>query len=30
VTEVPITMEGFRKEDVRANIRIEKTGFKLK
>jgi hypothetical protein len=28
--EVPIMMEGFRKEDVRANIRIEKTAFKFK
>ena len=30
VAEVPITMEGFRKEDVRANIRIDKTAFKFK
>ena len=30
VVEIPIIMEGFRKEDVRANIRIEKTGFKFR
>ena len=30
VAEVPITMEGFRKDEVRANIRIDKTAFKFK
>ena len=30
VAEVLITMEAFRKDEVRANIRIEKTAFKLK
>jgi hypothetical protein len=30
VMEVPIMMEGFKKEDVRANIRIEVTGVKFK
>lgn len=30
VMEVPIRMEGFKKDDVRANIRIELTGVKFK
>ncbi|HEY1403941.1 MAG TPA: hypothetical protein VGB05_07445 [Pyrinomonadaceae bacterium] len=30
VMEVPIMMEGFKKDDVRANIRIEVTGVKFK
>ncbi|HEY0101190.1 MAG TPA: hypothetical protein VGB76_19860 [Pyrinomonadaceae bacterium] len=30
VIEVPIRMEGFKKEDVRANIRVELTGVKFK
>ena|SRR5947209_8226808 len=30
VLEVPIRMEGFKKTDVRANIRIEVTGVKVK
>jgi hypothetical protein len=30
VLEVPIRMEGFKKDDVRANIRIELTGVKFK
>ncbi|MGH9901497.1 MAG: hypothetical protein ACRD68_06740 [Pyrinomonadaceae bacterium] len=30
VLEVPIMMAGFRKEDVRANIRVEVTGVKFK
>ncbi|HEX8424546.1 MAG TPA: hypothetical protein VF634_14155 [Pyrinomonadaceae bacterium] len=30
VMEVPIRMEGFQKDDVRANIRIELTGVKFK
>jgi hypothetical protein len=30
VMEVAIMMEGFRKEDVRANIRIDVTGVKFK
>ncbi len=30
VLEVPIRMEGLRKDDVRANIKIEVTGFKVK
>lgn len=30
VMEVPIVMEGFRKEDVRANIKIELTGIRFK
>jgi hypothetical protein len=30
VSEVPIMMEGFKKDDVRANIRIEVTGVKVK
>lgn len=28
--EIPIMMEGFRKDEVRANIRIEKTAFRFK
>lgn len=30
VLEVPIMIEGFKPTDVRANIRIDKTAFKLK
>jgi hypothetical protein len=30
VLEVPIRMEGFRKDDGRANIRVEVTGVKFK
>jgi hypothetical protein len=30
VLEVPIRMEGFKKDDVRANIRVELTGVKFK
>ena len=30
VMEVPIRMEGFKKDDVRANIRVELTGVKFK
>lgn len=30
VLEVPIRMEGFRKDDVRANIRVELTGVTFK
>ena len=30
VVVVPILMEGFKKEDVRANIRVEVTGVKFK
>ncbi|HKP72384.1 MAG TPA: hypothetical protein VJT82_05570 [Pyrinomonadaceae bacterium] len=30
VMVVPIMMEGFKKEDVRANIRVEVTGVRLK
>jgi hypothetical protein len=30
VIMVPILMEGFKKEDVRANIRVEVTGVKFK
>ncbi|MCA1565547.1 MAG: hypothetical protein LC803_07900 [Acidobacteria bacterium] len=30
VMEVPIMIEGFKKDDVRANIRIEVTGVKFK
>jgi hypothetical protein len=30
VMEVPIRMEGFKKDEVRANIRIELTGVKFK
>lgn len=30
VAEVPIMMEGFRKEDVRANARVEVTGVRFK
>lgn len=30
VIMVPILMEGFRKDDVRANIRVEVTGVKFK
>ena len=30
VAVIPIRMEGFRKEDVRANIRIEVTGVRFK
>jgi hypothetical protein len=30
VLVVPIMMEGFKKEDVRANIRVEVTGVRLK
>lgn len=30
IMEVPIRMEGFKKDDVRANIRVELTGVKFK
>jgi len=30
VMEVPILMEGFKKDDVRANVRIEVTGVRFK
>ena len=30
VLVVPIRMEGFKKDDVRANIRVEVTGVKFK
>jgi hypothetical protein len=30
VLEVPIRMEGFKKDDVRANIRVEVTGVRFK
>ncbi|HLL76649.1 MAG TPA: hypothetical protein VK421_15450 [Pyrinomonadaceae bacterium] len=30
VAEVPIMMEGFAKEDVRANVRVEVTGVRFK
>ena len=30
MAEVLITMEGFRKDEVRANLRIDKTAFKFK
>ncbi|MBA3247731.1 MAG: hypothetical protein ACR2GW_06370 [Pyrinomonadaceae bacterium] len=30
VTQIPITMEGFKKTDTRANIKIELTGVRFK
>jgi hypothetical protein len=30
VAEVPIMLEGFRKEEVRANVRVEVTGVRFK